>query len=306
MYKGKSYKRRKRRLMFARIRTLVILVLVVWGIINLFQNSGESKNDDKPVDSQNVLMEPMNNNGVGAYRQDNQEVYDNTDKDGIDYVPDSNIPNSYADNENSPAYNEDSDTQNQASEEVCIDDWRLILVNADNPVPDDYTFELSGIDETRKFDSRAIDDLKKLIEDCRRDTRGSIWAQSTYRDRNTQKTVFERKVKEYINSGKSREEAEELAATSVSRPGTSEHEIGLAVDFNYAKTSFENTNVFKWLMEHAHEYGFILRYPDGKQEITKVIYEPWHFRYVGREHAEVIKTKGFCLEEYIDYLKNQE
>ena len=135
MYKGKSYKRRKRRLMFARIRTLVILVLVVWGIINLFQNSGESKNDDKPVDSQNVLMEPMNNNGVGAYRQDNQEVYDNTDKDGIDYVPDSNIPNLYADNENSPAYNEDSDTQNQASEEVCIDDWRLILVNADNRYP---------------------------------------------------------------------------------------------------------------------------------------------------------------------------
>ncbi|HPD00774.1 MAG TPA: M15 family metallopeptidase [Acetivibrio sp.] len=299
MYKGKNALRRKRRLMFARIRTLVILVLAVWGVISFFQNSGEPKNEDKPVGSHIDAVEDLNSINVGAYGQDI-----NTDMEGYGYVPKTNSQNSESGFENSATGNEGTD--NQTSETVYIDDWRLILVNADNPLPDDYTFELSSLDETRKFDSRAIDELKMLVERCRRETGGSIWAQSTYRDRNSQKTVFEQKVREYINSGKSREEAEELTATSISRPGTSEHETGLAVDFNYAKTSFENTSVFKWLMEHAHEYGFILRYPDGKQSITKVKYEPWHFRYVGKEHAQVIKSKEFCLEEYIDYLKSRE
>lgn len=292
MYKGKSALRRKRRLMFARIRTLVILALAVWGVISFFQNSGESKNEDKPVGSHIDTVEDQNNIDVAAYGQDN-----NTDIEEYDYVPQTGFGNSATENKGK---------DNHTLEMVSIDDWRVILVNANNPVSDDYTFELSSLDETRKFDSRAIDELKMLIEDCRRETGGCIWAQSTYRDRNTQKTVFEQKVQEYINSGKSREEAEKLTVTSISRPGTSEHEIGLAVDFNYAKTNFENTSVFKWLMEHAHEYGFILRYPDGKQSITKVKYEPWHFRYVGKEHAQVIKSKEFCLEEYIDYLKNQE
>jgi len=102
-----------------------------------------------------------------------------------------------------------------------------------------------------------------------------------------------------MNSGKSREEAEKLAAASVSKPGTSEHEVGLAVDFNYANPGFENTKAFKWLMENAHKYGFILRYPDGKQSITKVIYEPWHFRYVGKEHAEVIKERDFAWKSIL-------
>jgi D-alanyl-D-alanine carboxypeptidase len=186
--------------------------------------------------------------------------------------------------------------------EAGIDDWRLLLVNADNPVPDDYTFELSNIDNIRKFDSRAIDHLEKLIEDCRRETRDVIWAQSTYRDENEQNTVFNNKVQEYMDLGNSREEAEKLAATVTSRPGTSEHHVGLAVDFNYAKTDFENTAAFKWLAKNAHKYGFILRYPKGKESITNIVYEPWHFRYVGKEHAEVIKSKGFCLEEYINYL----
>ena len=185
-----------------------------------------------------------------------------------------------------------------------IKDWRLLLVNADNPLSEDYTFELAAIDSTRKFDTRAIGELKKMIEDCRAQTGGCIWAQSTYRSRQTQGEIFERKVQEYVNMGNTREEAEELAAVIVARPGTSEHHIGLAVDFNYAKTEFENTDVFEWLMGKAHNYGFILRYPEGKQSITKVIYEPWHFRYVGKEHAEIIKANDFCLEEYIDYLKD--
>jgi len=179
-------------------------------------------------------------------------------------------------------------TEMSKTENKIIDDWRLILVNSDNPIPDDYSFDLSSLDEFRKFDSRAIEKNLLRIADVKPEE------------------LYGFKVTQYMNSGKSREEAEKLAAASVSKPGTSEHEVGLAVDFNYANPGFENTKAFKWLMENAHKYGFILRYPDGKQSITKVIYEPWHFRYVGKEHAEVIKEKGFCLEEYIEYLKNQQ
>lgn len=262
MYKRK----RKRKLMFARVRTLVILIIIVEGVIGFAQNSrqttGQTKEGDVPVNSQ----------------IDTTDVFDNVEREL------------------------DEEVYNKDLIEAGIDDWRLLLVNADNPVPDDYTFELSNIDNIRKFDSRAIDHLEKLIEDCRRETRDVIWAQSTYRDENEQNTVFNNKVQEYMDLGNSREEAEKLAATVTSRPGTSEHHVGLAVDFNYAKTDFENTAAFKWLAKNAHKYGFILRYPKGKESITNIVYEPWHFRYVGKEHAEVIKSKGFCLEEYINYL----
>ena len=88
-------------------------------------------------------------------------------------------------------------------------------------------------------------------------------------------------------------------------PGTSEHQLGLAVDIvdisnQHLDASQENTAVQKWLMEHSWEYGFILRYPNEKSEITGIIYEPWHYRYVGREDAEQIHTLGVCLEEYLE------
>ena len=186
-----------------------------------------------------------------------------------------------------------------------IDDWRILLVNAHNPIPRGYPFKLSNIDDIRQFDSRATDDLMKLIEDCRDQTGSSIWVQSSYRDRSTQEKLFNDKVEQYVDEGRSRKEAERLASSSVSEPGTSEHEIGLAVDFNNVDLKFEKSSAFKWLMENSHEYGFILRYPKDKQLITGVTYEPWHFRYVGKDHANMMKLHNFCLEEYIDYLKEQ-
>jgi D-alanyl-D-alanine carboxypeptidase len=289
MYKRKIFSRKKKRLRYARIRTLVMLALIAVCSVAFFQNKGKSKDEEKLVNSYAIgttdEADTANNNSVNA---------DNTLINGMN--------EDYTDKK----AKDDSEEEKEDIKSKKIDDWRLILVNADNPVPDDYTFELTSLDEFRTFDSRAIGDLKKLIEDCRRETRGVIWVQSGYRDRSAQERLYNDKVKQYMDSGKSREEAEKLAVTSVSKPGTSEHEIGLAVDFNYANFEFENTKAFKWLMENAHKYGFILRYPEGKQSITKVVYEPWHFRYVGKEHAEVIKSKGFCLEEYIEYLKNQQ
>ena len=101
------------------------------------------------------------------------------------------------------------------------------------------------------------------------------------------------------NPGCSEEEALKGAATEVARPGTSEHNLGLAVDFNSVEQNFENTEAFNWLNKHCTEYGFILRYSASTQDITGVIYEPWHYRYVGKENAKKIMKSGLTLEEYV-------
>ena len=204
--------------------------------------------------------------------------------------------------QNNNLINEENNIIN--NEEKEITDWKLILVNIDNAMPDDYEMELVDIDEYRKFDSRAIDALKDMIEAERKSGASGIWVQSAYRSIEYQEEVFNKQVQEYINEGKTKEEAEELTLKIINKPGTSEHNLGLAVDFNYANNDFEDSTAFTWLKENAEDYGFILRYPEDKVEITKVDYEPWHWRYVGIENAKEINKLGLCLEEYIEYLKN--
>ena len=118
------------------------------------------------------------------------------------------------------------------------------------------------------------------------------------------------KAKEYILTSEERAkanvaEAEEKAATIVARPGTSEHHCGFAIDFNETNTSFEKSNAYKWMLNNAADYGFILRYPEDKQDITGVIYEPWHWRFVGIDVAKDINSKNMCLEEYIEEINNK-
>lgn len=180
--------------------------------------------------------------------------------------------------------------------------WELTLVNKDNELPEDYYFTLVKIDEYRSFDGRAIEELNKMITDARKQAKSGIWVQSAYRSVEVQTKLFNNKVEEYIKQGYSRQKAEELTELSINRPGQSEHNLGLAVDFNYVDYSFEETEAFKWLNENAEKYGFILRYPKEKEDITKVEYEPWHWRYVGKENAKKINELDLCLEEYIEYL----
>lgn len=130
---------------------------------------------------------------------------------------------------------------------------------------------------------------------------------SAYRSTKYQTTLYNNKINEYLRKGFNREQATEQASKWVTTPGTSEHEIGLSLDIidnNYQilDENQENTPVQKWLMEHCYEYGFILRYPTEKRDITKINYEPWHYRYVGVKDAMIIKEKGYCLEKYIEYI----
>ena len=187
-----------------------------------------------------------------------------------------------------------------------IEDWRLTLANYENILPEDFKVEVADIDETRQFDARAIEDLKQMINDMRKDGITNIWIQSAYRSVARQKELYDNSVKKYLKQGKTQEEAEKLTDEYINKPGSSDHNLALAVDFNYVDNKFEDLDGFKWLKENAENYGFILRYPKDKEDITKISYESWHWRYVGQEHAKKMNELKMCLEEYIEYLQYEE
>ena len=186
-----------------------------------------------------------------------------------------------------------------------ITDWRLTLVNSENLLPEDFEVELADIDETRQFDARAIDELNKMMNAMRKSGITNVWVQSSYRSVARQKELYDDSVNKYMKQGKTRAQAEKLTEKLINKPGSSEHNLGLAVDFNKVETEFKDTKGYKWLLKNAENYGFILRYPEEKVSITGISYEPWHWRYVGKEHAIQINKLNMCLEEYIDYLKQQ-
>lgn len=189
------------------------------------------------------------------------------------------------------------------------DQWYLKLVNQDNPLPDDFTPDVALIepkyarDKGMQYDSRAVGALNSMCADAEKDG-VNLLVISAYRSIARQTQLYNNKVNSYVDDGYGEEEAKQAAATVVAIPGTGEHNLGLAIDFNSVEESFERSAQSKWLVSHATDYGFVLRYPKEKQEITKIIYEPWHYRYVGVEHAKKMNELGYCLEEYIAYLKN--
>lgn len=189
-----------------------------------------------------------------------------------------------------------------ANQEI-LNEWNLKLVNKDNAVDKSYVPELEEIDDGIMFDKRAINYLNNMINAMYKDGIKNVWVASAYRSYEKQEELFNNKVKYYKEKGNNQEEAEKLAQTIVQRPEMSEHNLALAVDFNKVNNEFEDTKAFEWLKENGQDYGFILRYPKDKQEITGITYESWHWRYVGEEHAKIMNEKGYCLEEYIDYLK---
>ena len=188
------------------------------------------------------------------------------------------------------------------------DGWMTRLVNAGNPLPEGFTVETVDIRgyENRPFDKRAAADLEAMLADA--EAAGcKLYLVSGYRSVERQTALFKRKTNSFMAEGFSREEAEKQAAMWVARPGTSEHNTGLAADIVsadwYSKHSdltadFEDTPEFEWLYAHCADYGFILRYPRGKENVTGVTYEPWHYRYVGKDAAKAIMQAGGTLEEY--------
>lgn len=186
-------------------------------------------------------------------------------------------------------------------EEIQTLGWELQLVNYQYTRNSDIEATLAEIDEYRKVDERILNNVNQMLNDMRLDGIENLWIQSAYRSYTTQKQVYERSIQQYKEEGKTKQEAETLTKSKINVPGTSEHELGLAIDFNHADESFADMKGYRWLQIHAEKYGFILRYPKDKESITKIQFEPWHWRYVGAQNALEMNDKHMCLEEYIAY-----
>lgn len=189
----------------------------------------------------------------------------------------------------------------------------ILLVNPWNYLPEGYEPELTKLSKycytSKKVDASCYDALVKMLDDCKAAGNDPLVC-SAYRTIEDQEKLFENKVERVMKQGYDREEAERIAATEVARPGTSEHHLGLAVDIvSYSNqnldSSQEKTATQKWLMEHSWEYGFILRYPKGTTDSTGIIYEPWHYRYVGLELAAELHELDMTLEEYLQMLTDE-
>lgn len=179
------------------------------------------------------------------------------------------------------------------------EEWNLIVVNRWNELPEDYSVELTELSNGQKVDSRIYPYLQEMFDAARAEGIYPI-VREGYRTAEEQQEILDDKIQTYINQGYSQSRAEKTAKEWVALPGTSEHQLGIAVDINADKSKCSNEEVYAWLAENAYKYGFILRYPMGKQEITGTSYEPWHYRYVGIEAAYEINERGICLEEYFE------
>ena len=183
------------------------------------------------------------------------------------------------------------------------EDWKLTLVNPWHSLTEDFDVTLTQLKNGHSVDERCYPELQSMMDDCRAQGLSPVIC-SSYRTQEYQESLYNAQVNKLMGQGYSREDAEAKAGEAIAVPGTSEHQLGLALDIvdinnqNLDETQ-EDTPVQQWLMENSWKYGFILRYPSDKSDITGIKYEPWHYRYVGRENAEKIHEQGICLEEYL-------
>ncbi len=190
---------------------------------------------------------------------------------------------------------------NRADEELG---WELILVNSENYIPKDYSPELIELSNGQCVDARIYKELQRMFEEAKSDGVYMVVA-AGYRTEAKQQSLINERILGYIADGFSYIEAKKLAEKWVAAVGTSEHQLGLAVDINQNPSLCSADEVYDWLYNNAHKYGFIKRYPGDKAEITGISNEPWHYRYVGKKAAEEMRQKNICLEEYVEYLKKE-
>ena len=189
----------------------------------------------------------------------------------------------------------------------------VLVLNPWSSLPEGYAPDLvymgSYYGENKRVDSSCVGDLEAMMKACNKQSGHRVFVVSSYRTVASQEKLFKNQVDSNLKKGYSQEEAERLAAQVVAVPGTSEHHSGLAVDIIDSCCSWDLEEIQaslpgqQWLMEHSWEYGFILRYPEGTTEETGIIYEPWHYRYVGKELAKELHDLGMTLEAYTSVFK---
>ncbi len=297
----------------------VYMASLLGGVLVCMQHDAQAAGDNKKVVNIRYVASVNGTDYMTAddFLQGSEKA---ADKEGIkDYLD--NLKKNGLTNGNEPdepddedIYTDEAPIETEEEPEAAVqekndapvidpNDWRLILVNKQNPVPDDFTVKLSGISDSMQVDERIIADVYRMM-DAASDDGVNLMICSAYRSYDRQKTLFNNKINKLMGEGMTYLEAYKVGSMNVTVPGTSEHHLGLALDIltgSYTKMDdgFGDTAAGKWLAENASDYGFILRYPKGKEDITGIVYEPWHFRYVGREYAKDIEERGVCLEEYL-------
>ena len=182
--------------------------------------------------------------------------------------------------------------------------WNLILVDHTNRIPAHYQTTLQKLNNGKEVDSRIVPDLSDMFIDARKD---NVYMQVNegYRTQTMQQNILDEKVEHYKSKGLMTILAKRYALNYVAAPLTSEHELGLAVDIIGDHRYTTNQSAYDWLHENAYKYGFIERYPKDKTTMTKMKFEPWHYRYVGKKAALSMHQSNYCLEEYIDSLEKE-
>lgn len=215
--------------------------------------------------------------------------------------------------ESLPEESSSSEPEKEQKPAYSPTDWKLRLINPDHLLPEDYHFEKAVVEGDFTFDARAVEELKQMLADGRA-AGHSLRVVSTYRTVERSEYLYNRQIENYMALGYSEEDAAIEAGHWVAPPWTSEHNAGLCIDvvstdydlqYGDLMHEFEQFDSFTWLSTHCSDYGFVLRYPKDKQEITGITYEPWHYRYVGVENAKLMEEKGFCLEEYLQWLQEE-
>lgn len=288
-----GHSRAQRRRTFKRVRGVILILLalglIAWGVTALIRRNAEQPENPDP-----------------ATGQQTEQPDDPTQTDPTPEPEPTPDPEPEPTPTPDPTPEPDTKPEGTGLTNPGSDDWRTILVSAKYPLAQELDMERVTIGWP--VDARIAQPLQEMLDAAKADGY-TLQVISGYRTFARSATLLENEVQEQMRvNGYSREKAEQVAATRVAPPGTSEHNTGLAVDilsgdyYNHhggIEESFEYDAEAIWLKAHCAEYGFILRYPKDKQDITGIIFEPWHFRYVGVETATYIMENNLTLEEYL-------
>ncbi len=190
-------------------------------------------------------------------------------------------------------------------------DWKLILVNEENPISEDYDVKLTTLKSKAKVSSQLMDDLQDMMDDCRAAGYDPLVI-SAYVSYSDQKKAYDTKVSSLMGIGYRKDSAETEALKTVAKPGTSEYQTGLALDIVPESSkekdaeALAGNETMQWLRENSWKYGFVERYTEAQAERMNVTYEPWHYRYVGKDAAKDMYEQDLCLEELLVLLEEPE
>lgn len=239
-----------------------------------------------------LCTDPLGNNGCGP----SESMMTSGD---APETADSDVSQSNDASSDTTADTSDQTSGSTADNTTTSSDWRLLLVNSTHPLADDYSVDLTELRNGQSVDTRILLDLQEMFDAARSEDIYPI-VSDAYRTREDQQTLMDDVIQNYEDEGYSSEEASSKAEQVIAKPGTSEHETGLAIDIAGDDDYDQDTDsVLEWMNSNAYKYGFILRYPSGKESVTGAEAENDHYRYVGKEAAKVIHDQGICLEEYL-------